>query len=251
MQINIQPIEKYSDPDLGATLRVHSIFHTIQGEGPLTGHPAIFVRLAGCNLQCPQCDTEYTGPEDFEPMTGPGIMTLAVSELISKVRKLHPGPRLVVITGGEPFRQNITPFCLALLDEDYQVQIETNGTLPPPPGFPCTTGPFGTIGAWIVVSPKAGKVNPITEQLAVAWKYVLNWDSYNPEDGLPVQALGHTAKPFVARPPENFPVSAIYLQPADIKDEVENKRNLSAVIRSCMRHGYTLQLQTHKLLGME
>ena len=251
MRINIQPIEKYSDPDKGATLRVHSIFHTIQGEGPLTGHPAIFIRLAGCNLQCPQCDTIYTGPPAELLQNGMGIRTLMVSDIVARVRSLHPGPRLVVITGGEPFRQNISPLCLALIDEDYKVQIETNGTLPPPPGFPASTGQLDAPGAWIVVSPKAGRVHPKTRELAIAWKYVLNWDSYDPEDGLPIRALGHTASPQVARPPEDFPISAIYLQPADLQDAEINAKNLRAVIRSCMRHGYTLQLQTHKILNME
>ena len=41
-------------------LAVHSIFYTIQGEGPFAGETAVFVRLAGCNLQCPLCDTDYT-----------------------------------------------------------------------------------------------------------------------------------------------------------------------------------------------
>lgn len=241
MRINIQPIEKFSDPDEGATLRVHSIFHTIQGEGPLTGHPAIFIRLAGCNLQCPQCDTEYTE----------GAQQRSVSDIVSQVRLLHMGPRLVVITGGEPFRQNITPLTLALIDEDYKVQIETNGTLPPPFGFPASTGYVGDPGAWIVVSPKAGKVNEKTAALAVAWKYVLNWYSYNVEDGLPLRALDHTAMPHIARPPAGFPAEAIYLQPADVQDEEGNAKNLRAVVRSCMRHGYTVQLQIHKILNLE
>lgn len=247
MHINIQPIEKYADTD-GQILKVHSIFHTIQGEGPLTGHPAIFVRLAGCNLQCPQCDTEYTGPMGSE-QDAYGVRNLMVSDIVARVRSLHPGPRLVVITGGEPFRQNITAFVLALLDEDYEVQIETNGTLPPPPEFPAVA--YGEKGAYVVVSPKAGKVHPRTRDIAIAWKYVLNWDSFNPEDGLPIRALDHTASPQVARPPEDFPVGAIYLQPADVKDDEINQKNLRAVMRSCMRHGYTLQLQVHKILNVE
>lgn len=242
IRINQQPISKFTDPDNGATLRVHSIFHTIQGEGPLMGHPAIFVRLAGCNLQCPQCDTEYTDGElaRFPMMT---------QEIMARVRRLHPGPRLVVITGGEPFRQNIAPFCLALLDEDYQVQIETNGTLPPPFGFPAKGAE--EFGAWVVVSPKAGKVHKETAAIANAWKYVLNADSYNPEDGLPIRALEHPAHPYVARPPEDFPVGAIYLQPADVQDTELNAINTRAVVRSCMRHGYTVQLQLHKILQLD
>lgn len=243
MRINIQPIEKFSDPDNGATLRVHGIFPTIQGEGPLTGHPAIFTRLAGCNLQCPHCDTEYTGPEahsDGEP----GVRRLMVSDIVKRIRELHPGPRLVVITGGEPFRQNIAPLCQALLDEDYQVQVETNGTLPVSFGLPADV--------WVVCSPKAGKVHPSIAEVAIAWKYVLTHDSVSEVDGLPLRALDHTAPARgVARPPENLIRGAIYLQPADLQDAEINQKNLQAVIRSCMQHGYTLQLQTHKLINME
>lgn len=242
MQINIQPIQK---PDIGdgATLSVHSIFHTIQGEGPFTGYPAIFVRLAGCNLACPGCDTIYTGDD---------VRMLSVEAIQASVRKLHQGPRLVVITGGEPFRQNITPLCLALLDEDYYVQIESNGTLAPPPGFPASTVSFMCQpGAWIIVSPKAGKVHPKTAALAVAWKYVLSADSVNHDDGLPILALDHTAKPHVARPPKDFPKERIYLQPMDAKDKDINHKNLHAVIQSCMKWGYTLQTQLHKTLSME
>ena len=54
MKTNTQEPEKI---DRDRHLDVHSIFHTIQGEGPYCGHPAVFIRLAGCNLQCPGCDT--------------------------------------------------------------------------------------------------------------------------------------------------------------------------------------------------
>ncbi len=243
IQINQQPISKFEDTDNGATLRVHSIFGpTVQGEGPLAGHPAVFIRLAGCNLQCPQCDTVYTGSD----LSRFPVMT---QEIMARVRRIHPGPVLVVISGGEPFRQNITPLCHALLDEDYQVQIETNGTLAPPFGFPA--GNLMQPGAWVVVSPKAGKVHKQTAAIAVAWKYVLNADSYDPEDGLPIRALDHTASPRVARPPEDFPVGAIYLQPADVQDEELNAINTRAVVRSCMKHGYTVCLQLHKILQLE
>lgn len=232
MKLNTQPIEK-ADHAADHSLDVHSVFYTIQGEGPLTGHPAIFVRLAGCNLQCPQCDTEYTAKRQ----------RMSPEALLQEVQRKHPGPRLVVITGGEPFRQAIGLFTQLLEDADYQIQIETNGTLPPPAGLAAST--------WVVVSPKAGKVHADTAAIAVAWKYVMNADSYDPEDGLPIRALDHSVGNRVARPPEDFPVGAIYIQPADRQDVDQNGRNLRAVQKSCMRHGYTLQLQLHKILGVE
>jgi 7-carboxy-7-deazaguanine synthase len=238
--INIQPIEKL-DAREDESVEVHSIFYTIQGEGPLTGHPAIFVRLAGCNLQCPLCDTEYTSKRE----------RMSPERVVREVSKLHPGPRLVVITGGEPFRQNITLLCLLLGDSGYQVQVESNGTLPPPPGFPGFDA-----DVWLVVSPKTGKVHPRTAERANAWKYVAQHHNLA-DDGLPITALDHTAHPRLARPPADFPVGAIYLQPVDMPyanhaERVHaNNRNQDAVLRSCLEHGYTLQLQIHKILGME
>jgi organic radical activating enzyme len=229
---NTQPIEK-ADHAGDHSVDIHSIFYTIQGEGPLTGHPAIFVRLAGCNLQCPQCDTDYTSKRQ----------RMSPEAVVQEVQRKHPGPRLVVITGGEPFRQAIGLLTQLLEDTGYQIQIETNGTLPPPAGLASST--------WVVVSPKAGKVHPATAAIAVAWKYVMNWDSYDPEDGLPIRALDHSVGNRVARPPEDFPIGAIYIQPADRQNPAANAANQRAVQKSCLRHGYTLQLQLHKILGVE
>ncbi len=232
MHHNIQPIEKLEASN-GSTVWVHSIFYTIQGEGPLCGTPAVFVRLAGCNLQCPGCDTDYTSKRK--------MMTPA--QIVGRVKELMPFEGgLVVITGGEPFRQNIAPLCYALiLGELYTVQIETNGTLPPPERFPPQV--------IIVCSPKAGKVHPEIARRATCFKYVLSHTSVA-ADGLPGLALGHSASPHVARPPDGFPYR-IYLQPMDAQDPVDNQKNLNAVIKSCMEHGYILQLQIHKLLNLE
>jgi len=72
----------------------------------------------------------------------------------------------------------------------------------------------------------------------------------NPEDGLPIRALGHTAHPQLARPPVDWD-KPIYLQPMDTKDPAHNERNIKAVTESCMKFGYKLQLQIHKYLGVE
>lgn len=238
MQLNTQPIEK-ADLDPDGTLDVHGAFYTIQGEGPFTGQPAVFVRLAGCNLQCPACDTDYTSQRIRRTPDGIASEVYALSE---PARDPGAPACLVVITGGEPFRQNLTPLCALLLSRGYRVQVETNGTLPPPPGL--------SDDVTIVVSPKAGKVHPSTGERANAWKYVLDADSID-LDGLPIRALGHSANPRVARPPAEFPRHLIYIQPADRQSLQVNERNGRAVVRTCMRNGYTLQLQTHKLLGLE
>lgn len=236
--MNQQPIEKHVKLSGDGILDVHSVFRTIQGEGPFCGTPSVFIRLAGCNLQCPSCDTDYTSNRW---QSGPVA-------LVDMVRELQTGG-LVVITGGEPFRQYLTPLLAALVGSGYYVQIETNGTIQPC-GFPFNDKPDLRTGAYIVCSPKAGKVHPRISTLACAYKYVLSHDSVNPDDGLPLRALNHPAHPYVARPHEEYR-RAVYLQPMDAHDEVENKKNLTAAIDSCMKHGYILQLQVHKIIEME
>jgi 7-carboxy-7-deazaguanine synthase len=233
--MNKQPIEKRASRT--DALDVHSIFYTIQGEGPFCGTPAVFVRLAGCNLQCPGCDTEYTE----------GRQTVDVRLLVQSVKELMPSG-LVVITGGEPFRQELGWFMSLLRTSGYYVQVETNGTLPPPTNFIFSKTPDDRNGLYIVCSPKTGKVNPNIWNQACAVKYVVEFDDVC-EDGLPGHALQHSAHPFVARPPEWWKLP-IYLQPMDSKDEVQNAANLGTAVASCLKHGYILQLQIHKLIGV-
>jgi len=238
--VNTQPIEKRLEHD-GSTLDVHSVFHTIQGEGPFTGHAAVFIRLAGCNLQCPACDTDYTT----------GRWSASPSTLVQMVQEMRL-EGLVVITGGEPFRQNIHPLVELLIAKGFTVQVETNGTLPPPTiSFPllCSLDTNERNKCFIVCSPKAGRVNPATEALVCAYKYVMAHDSVG-EDGLPLLALGHTASPHVARPHRGFK-GVIYLQPCDNKDAVINSANLRECVKSVMVHPYVLQLQVHKIIDVE
>jgi 7-carboxy-7-deazaguanine synthase len=98
------------------------IYKSVQGESSFAGLPCIFVRLAGCNLRCSWCDSEYT-------FTGGRKMSL--DEVLNEVRKLEP-VRLVEITGGEPMLQEreVVPLMQLLLDEGYEVLIETSGERP-------------------------------------------------------------------------------------------------------------------------
>jgi len=239
--MNTQPIDKRRDSD-GSTLEVHSVFDTIQGEGPFTGHPAVFIRLAGCNLQCPACDTDYTTDR----------WTSSPASLVQYVSEMRKAPSLVVITGGEPFRQNIHRLVKQLLEAGYTVQVETNGTLPPPTiGFPefCSKDITERNRCFVVCSPKAGKVNSVTAAIVCAYKYVMAHDSVD-TDGLPLLALDHSASPRVARPHDGFN-GVIYLQPCDDKDNQTNAANLKACVDSVMKHGYALQLQVHKIINVE
>lgn len=231
--MNQQLIEK-QNLSRPADLEVHSIFRTIQGEGPFSGRPAMFIRLAGCNLQCPGCDTDYTSKRLY----------LSPDDIIDEVMARGEPSDVIVITGGEPFRQDISALVsmLARYPHERQVQIETNGTLSIP-DFPyhlCT----------LVCAPKAGKLAPAIAKHAEALKYVVTSGDVSPEDGLPLHVLGHPAHPKVARPPSTF-IGNIYVQPADDNDPEKNDANLKAAIQSCMKFGYTLCLQMHKIIGME
>ncbi len=101
-------------------LRVTEIFHSIQGESTQSGRPCVFVRLTGCNLRCVWCDTAYAF-HGGEPRS--------VEEVVDAVRGF--GCPLVEITGGEPLLQpDAIPLMARLLEEGFEVMLETGGSLP-------------------------------------------------------------------------------------------------------------------------
>lgn len=228
MMINKQRAEQQlEDPD---TILVHHVWATMQGEGPHAGRPAVFVRLTGCNIRCPACDTDYTSQRN----------SLSPVEVVEVVRAIRQSG-LVVLTGGEPLRQDITKLVRVLLDEGYEVQIETNGTV-------YRDLPFDNKNFMIVCSPKTTHIDAQLAQKVSAWKYVMDADHVDVIDGLPTSVL--LGKGYVARPPEGNE-APVYLQPLDVEDELENSRNLKAVVCSCMTNGYRLCLQVHKIIGLE
>lgn len=118
--------------------RVNEIFYSLQGEGFYTGRPAVFVRLSGCNLRCPFCDTDFAA---YEEMTSAQILA-RIEDLCPQERTT---PMMVVLTGGEPSLQVDQPLVDALHAAGFYVAIETNGTHALP----------DTID-WITCSPKEG-----------------------------------------------------------------------------------------------
>jgi len=101
------------------SLRINEIFHSIQGESTRAGYPCTFVRLAECNLRCGYCDTAYAFHEG-EEMTQEAV--------IETVRRA--GCPFVTITGGEPLlQQAVHPLITKLLDEGFDVQVETSGAI--------------------------------------------------------------------------------------------------------------------------
>lgn len=250
MFVNMQPPEKRAA--YTGAYDVHSIFPTIQGEGPFAGKPAVFVRLAGCNLQCPGCDTEYTRERAL----------LSPAQIRKLVSSADLPTRLVVITGGEPFRQDLTQLFRELAIAGFHVQIETNGTLAPSVAMQQEML-YRRDAITVVCSPKTGSVNEKLRPFVSAYKYVISElapdgsSDVNDLDGLPIHALHHpTGGECVARPPTGF-AGPVYVQPMDVqgadgqRDQNAYSRNKWAAINSCMKHGYTFCLQVHKEIGME
>jgi 7-carboxy-7-deazaguanine synthase len=98
------------------------IYKSVQGESSFAGRPCIFVRLAGCNLRCSWCDSEYTFKGGYK---------LSEDEVVAEVEKLVP-VRLVEFTGGEPMLQEreLVPMMGRLLAQGYELMIETSGERP-------------------------------------------------------------------------------------------------------------------------
>ncbi|MDO8473285.1 MAG: 7-carboxy-7-deazaguanine synthase QueE [Dehalococcoidia bacterium] len=106
------------------------IFHSVQGEGASIGTPAVFLRLALCNLACRWCDTKYTW--DWESHDRDGLVMEMAARDIVKAVLAYRCPRLVV-TGGEPLVQQreLAPVLKALKGSGLTIEVETNGTIVP------------------------------------------------------------------------------------------------------------------------
>jgi len=218
MTINTQPAEKQVRG--GLFLEVNDIFDTIQGEGPFSGVGATFIRLAGCNLQCTWCDTEYTARQ-----------ARSLQDIVALSNE-----RLVVITGGEPMRQEIAPLVHLLEQAGHTVQIETNGVL-------WSTGIEET-NAVLVVSPKTSKVHPNvyicqkTGQMVVYVKVVVGEHAYPTQ---PDSKGGDVLDSF----------TAMYVLPLDSGELEQNKLNEQMAVDYAMKNNGIFQIQLHKYLGVK
>lgn len=210
----------------GQSLEVKNIFATLQGEGLHAGVPSVFVRLGGCNLACNFCDTEF---EDAP--------TMPLADILAQVDRLSSNKdgvivrKLVVITGGEPFRQNIAPFCKALLAGGFAVQIETNGTLyrELPQVVDIICSPKNTGQGYM---PLRGD---LLERVS-ALKFIISAGD---------AAYDHVPAFFSSH---NIP---IFVQPMDEGDAVRNAANTKLALELALENGYRLSLQTHKILNIE
>ena len=207
---------------------VKEIFYTLQGEGAQAGRAAVFCRFAGCNLWtgreadrstaiCRFCDTDFFGVDG----TGGGKFESA-EMLAAAVEQKWPqdsvaGKRFVVCTGGEPLLQLDAGLIAALHARDFEIAVETNGTLAAPAGLD-----------WICVSPKAGAelVQKSGDELKLVY-------------------------PQIGADPANFENLAFrnyFLSPMDGPERAVNTR---LALQYCLDHPrWRLSLQTHKILGI-
>ena len=104
-------------------MQITEIYKSLQGESTFAGLPCVFVRLTGCNLRCTWCDSEYT----FQ-----GGRKMTLEDVRAEVLRLSSAGGVVEITGGEPMLQEreVVPLMRNLLDDGYQVLLETSGERP-------------------------------------------------------------------------------------------------------------------------
>ncbi len=202
------------------------IFFSLQGEGPRTGTPATFLRLAGCNLACRWCDTKHSW--------GHGL-TMPPAE-VAALLLAHPC-RSLVITGGEPLlQQEELEELLRLLPGDFYVEVETNGSIAP------TAALARRVDQWNV-SPKLGHAGNDAARalcpasLAAFAKLPGSWFKFvvqGEEDWDAIAALG-------------LPQARIILMPCATTRAALNAAR-PAVADMCLRHGVRLGDRLHLML---
>lgn len=207
---------------------VKEIFFTLQGEGAQAGRAAVFCRFSGCNLWsgrendratavCQFCDTDFVG------VNGPGGGKFeSADELANAVERTWnatsgSGKRYVVCTGGEPLLQLDRALIDALHARDFEIAVETNGTVAAPEGID-----------WICVSPKANA--NLLQRAGSELKLVFPQAGVDPRDY------------------EGLEFRNFFLQPMDGPHVVANTQ---AAVKYCMdRPQWRVSLQTHKLLNI-
>lgn len=206
----------YSNTDIrgGEYLPVAESFYSLQGEGCNTGKAAFFIRLGGCDIHCPWCDSKSTWDARKHTLSH-------VSDIVGKVMQT-PAVN-IVITGGEPLLYPLTPLCRELKANGCSIFLETSGTHPP-------SGKFD----WICLSPKRHRP-PLPEMLRLAneLKIIVS----EPED----LQWGEGFKGKVSEQ------CSLLMQP-----EWNSRDNIVPCIVSYIKDHpeWKLSLQTHKLLNI-
>lgn len=217
----------------------NDLYAAIQGEGCLSGTPMALVRLHGCPVGCPFCDTKETWHADPANRrdvpsdalgTNPLWFEAEAPDIARLARRLGgPAVRWALVTGGEPALRDLNPLVDALHAEGFKAAVETSGTA------------LGHVGAgfdWVCVSPKIGMpgglvVLPEALALADEIKYVVG-----------KTADLETLAGLLASSPLKAGVE-VCLQPLSL-----NPKATELCTRTAMERGWRLSLQTHRLLGL-
>ncbi|MBU3076741.1 7-carboxy-7-deazaguanine synthase [Sphingomonas quercus] len=213
-----------------ASYAVKEMFVTLQGEGLNAGRRALFMRFSGCNLwsgreedragaECTFCDTDFVGMNGDHGGRYAGADELADKASALWCEGLEEGApcAFVVLTGGEPLLQVDAALIDALHARNFEIAVETNGTIAAPPGID-----------WICVSPKAGTeiVQRSGDELKLVW----------PQPGVDPDAM------------ESWAFRHHLVQPMDGPGQVDNR---NAALKFVYQHPrWRLSLQTHKLIGL-
>ena len=216
--------------DLGKRLtgRIAEVFFSIQGEGATAGTPAVFVRLQGCSVGCAWCDTKYS----WDPEAGQGV---ALDGLVEEASAFPC--RRSVITGGEPLESSLfAPLVQTLKARGFTLEVETSGTLPPPP-VPVDQWNVSVKLAGSGV-PEARRINPeaIRQFLGLGawWKFVV-------VDVADVAEVLRLAERFA------IPRERILLMPEGVRREEILERS-PWVWEECKRYGFRFSPRLHILL---
>ena len=206
---------------------MREIFSTIQGEGRNTGLPATFIRFAGCNLNCPWCDTKRHAKE-----------FLTLTEIMARVRKFKN--RAVIVTGGEPTTVvGLGDVLSKLKDEGYWLALETNGL---------KTIPELELFDYVAVSPKYFYRTKYAGEsvIAKANEVRIVAESQNMED-------------FCRKMRERIAAADYYISPLDEGGKMHYRRafnlmlklNSSLSVKTAVWPPWSLSIQTHKVLGLK
>ncbi|WP_158970369.1 7-carboxy-7-deazaguanine synthase QueE [Paraglaciecola sp. L3A3] len=223
-----------------SSYKINEVFESLQGEGSYTGLPSIFVRLQGCPVGCPWCDTQHTWTVDPEFKRSSTVVMAENSEsntwfeqtieqLLSLFSVQGYMAKHVVITGGEPCLYDLTAITSRLLDEGYSVQIETSGTYEI----------LAHADTWVTVSPKVNmpggrKVLKSAMLRANEIKHPIAMEKHIDELDQVLSLL------------DDKPMPNVYLQPIS-----QQKRATELAIKTCIARNWRLSLQTHKFIGIE
>jgi 7-carboxy-7-deazaguanine synthase len=220
---------------------INEIFHSLQGEGLLTGVPSVFIRIAGCPLRCTWCDTKYA----LDPAAGDN---LTISQILDKIDNIFSSPndellpkgtpyggttndecRYVVITGGEPMVNPQLPQLAAELKKRQKhITIETAG-IKFVPGIPCDLMSISPKTSNAKIAPASLSHIEAIKQLIERYPYQLKFVVDSPDD-LP-EILN-----FVASLGNVDPTRIMLMPQAKTRDELIAKSPMVANL--CKQTGY-------------